>query len=152
MDTFLQDEVKADEKKKPGTWSSMNVIQQSGVIGGVVMFAPSMIYDGRVGVYCGVVGWSILLFGYVAGSLWKVRHALHFWWSVFVAGLIHMPLLPVYAYLVDQMKNAPGHGGKAYIYLAGGLVSIETIALIYLLKHAAMWLHKRTSKKPTLAI
>jgi hypothetical protein len=148
MDTFLQDEIKEQDKKKPGTWASMNYIQRAGVIGGCVLFLPSLSYDGRLGMYAGVAGWTILLFGYVAGSLWKVRHAVHFWWSLFFASLVHAALLPIYAYLVDKIKNAPGHEGKAYIYLAGGLVSVEAITLIYLLKHAALWLHKQIGKKP----
>jgi len=143
MDTFLQDEVKAQKDPKPGTWGSMNSIQKGGVIGAAVLFLPMFIYKGRLGNDFGVASWSVLLFGYVAGSLWKIRHALHFWWSMLAASLIHVPLLPTYDHLVDQIKNSPQ--GKGYIYLAGGLVCVETITLIYILKHAAMWLHKRTA-------
>jgi hypothetical protein len=49
----------------------------------------------------------------------------------------------VYAYFVDQMKTAPGHGGKAFIYLAGGMVAGETLLLIFILKRVGMWLHSR---------
>jgi hypothetical protein len=147
MDTFLEEESQAAKKVKPGTWASMNFIQRGGVIGCVALMIPSY-SKGPVGVYFGVASWSALLLGYVAGSLWKVRHALHFWWSLFVAGLIHTPLLPVYAYLTAQIRDTPGHDGKLYIYIAAGLVCVETITLIYLLKHAAIWFHRRHATAP----
>jgi hypothetical protein len=147
MDTFLEEESQAAKKIKPGTWASMNFIQRGGVIGCGLLQIPSY-SKGRLGVYCGIASWSILLFGYVAGSLWKVRHALHFWWSLFVASLIHVPLLPVYAHLAGQIRDAPEHEGKAYLYLAVGLVCVETITLIYILKHAALWIHQRHAKAP----
>jgi hypothetical protein len=148
MDMFLEEESQSAKKVKPGTWASMNFIQRGGCIGFVVLFMPSLFCSGRLAVYFGVACWSVLLFGYVAGSLWKVRHASHFWWSMFVAALVHVPLLPIYTYLADRIKNAPGRDGRGYIYLAGGLVCVETITLIYLLKHAALWIHQRHAKAP----
>ena len=128
---------------KPGTWAAMNYIQRSGVIGAVVLFAPAEFCDGKLGLFFGLLGWTSLLLGYVAGNLWRVRHALHFWWSLTFACVVHSILLPVFAYLVTQEKNIPGQGGKLYIYLAGGIVIAETLSLIFILRHVAMWLHMR---------
>lgn len=140
MDTFLEEESKTSTPK-PGTWGAMNSIQRAGVIGLIPFTVLFYVYDGRLGTIFGLLGWTSLLLGYVAGALWKVRHALHFWWSVFFACVIHACLLPVYAYLVNHTK---GHGGRAYIDLAGGLVAIETLTLIFVLKKIAMWLHHRS--------
>lgn len=121
----------------------MNYIQRSGVIGLIAFITPALICDGLLGVFFGVIGWTSLLMGYVAGNLWRVRHALHFWWSIGFACIVHSCLLPVYASLVAQMKNTRGQGGKLFIYLAAGVVIAETLSLIFLLKKVAMWLHKR---------
>ena len=147
MDTFLEEGSQAAKKVKEGTWASMNYIQRGGVIGCGLLQIPSY-SKGRLGVYFGIASWSFLLFGYVAGSLWKVRHALHFWWSMFFASLVHAPLVPVYAQLVGRIRDTPGSGGKTYIYLAAGLVCVETITLIFLLKHAALWIHQRHARAP----
>jgi hypothetical protein len=123
----------------------MNNIQRCGVICGIVFFMPSLFCDGRLGVAFGLLAWTSFLMGYVAGGLWKVRHALHYWWSIAFAATVHVFLLPLYASLTRSMKTAPnGADGKGYMYLGFGLMIAETLALLFILKHAAMWLHLRT--------
>ena len=140
MDTFLEEESKK-ATPKPGTWGAMNSIQRAGVIGLLPFTILFFAYDGRLGTIFGLLGWTSLLLGYVAGSLWRVRHTLHFWWSVFFACIVHACLLPAFVYLVNHIK---GPGGKLFIYLAGGLVAVETLSLIFVLKRIAMWLHRRS--------
>ena len=126
---------------KPGTWASMNNIQRIGVIGMLPCYALSLVLDGRWSMFFGLLGWTSILIGYVAGNLWKFRHAVHYWWSVAFALVVHSALLPVYAKLVPLMK---GHDGKGYMYVAFGLLIAEVLSLLFVLKHAALWLHRRT--------
>jgi hypothetical protein len=144
MDTFLEEESK--KAPKPGTWASMNAIQRTGVIALFPCFMLSLFCNGRLSMFFGQLGWASILLGYVAGNLWRFRHAVHFWWSVAFACLVHSALLPVYATLVGEIKNAPGHSGKGYMYLAFGLVIAETLSLLFVLKKVAIWLHTRTHK------
>lgn len=129
---------------KPGTWASMNYIQRGGVIGFAPCFMLSLICNGTWSLFFGLLGWTSILLGYVAGNLWKFRHAVHYWWSVAFALAAHSTLLPVYAKLVRLIKYAPGHDGKAYMYLTFGLLIAEVLSLLFVLKHVALWLHRRT--------
>jgi len=138
--------VHGNDAPKPGTWASMNAIQKVGVIGSLLCYAPSLFCNGRLSMFFGLLGWTFLLLGYVAGNLWRFRHAVHFWWSVAFACVVHSALLPVYAVLVRETKNAPGRDGKLYMYLAVGLVIVETLSLLFVLKKVALWLHARTHK------
>lgn len=147
MDTFFQDEIKEQEKNK-SWWAKMSLIERSGFVAFVASLIPFYTYSGRLGVYCGVAGWSLWLSSFVAGSLWRVRHAVHFWWSLVFAGLVHASLLPTYAYLVERIKLNPGHEGKVFIYFAGGVMLAEMFTLLFLLKRAAMWVHTRHAKTP----
>jgi len=145
MDTFLEEEAK-EQKKNAGAWSKMNYIQRIGVFGLFPFMILSYAYNGRAGIIFGLIGWTSIFFGYVAGNLWRFRHALHFWWSTVFAAAVHAGLLPVYARLVDLTKNAPHHEGKGYMYLTFGLLIVEVLTLLYALKHVGMWLHARTHK------
>ena len=137
-------------KSKAGTWAGMNYIQRMGCLGLFPFMILSFVYDGRLGIIFGLIGWTSIFFGYVAGNLWRYRHALHFWWSVAFAAVVHVALLPIYADLVDLIKNAPHHEGKGYMYLAFGLLITEVLTLLYALKHFGMWLHKRIHKPSEL--
>lgn len=101
-----------------------------------------------IGIGFGVAVWTCLFLGYVSGSLWKVRHALHFWWSMTAAVIVHGATLPAFIYMSRQIRDS--RDGKAYIYLAAGLMSVEVIVLLFLLKHAAMWFHARSHKASEL--
>jgi hypothetical protein len=142
MDTFLEEETR-QQKKNVGAWSKMNYIQRIGCLGLFPFMILSFIYSGRLGIAFGLMGWTSIFFGYVAGNLWRFRHALHFWWSVAFATVVHAALLPMYARLVDLIKNAPHHEGKGYMYLAFGLLIVEVLTLLYALKHIGMWLRSR---------
>ena len=125
------------------SWKYMNPIQRTGVIGSVALYFLALpLGDShlRPAIIVGVCGWSFLLFGYVAGSLWKVRHALHFWYSMAFACVVHACLLPIYSRLAKGTLLLSS-AGKAYIYLSGFLVCAETIFLIFVLKRIAMRLH-----------
>jgi hypothetical protein len=125
---------------KAGTWASMNYIQRGGVIGFAPFFMLSLVCNGNWSMFFGLLGWSWILMGYVAGNLWKFRHAVHYWWSVTFASIAHAALLPVYAKLVPLVK---GRDGKGYMYLTFGLMIAEVLSLLFVLKHAALWLHRR---------
>ena len=142
MDSFLEEEVQ-ERKWNPSQWSKMNFLQRGGVICGLACMPFSYVHD-PVGTYFGVASWTILFLGYVSGALWKVRHSLHFWWSLVVAAVIHCTTLPAFIYFTRQIRDS--RDGRSYIYLAGGLMSIEVIAVVFLLKHAAMWLHSRSRR------
>ena len=142
MDTFLEQETK-EQKEKPGQWAKMNFLQRGGVISGVACMPFSYMHD-PIGTCFGVASWTCLFIGYVSGAFWKVRHALHFWWSMAIAVVLHCATLPAFAYLTRQIRDSSS--GKAYIYVAAALMSVEVIVSIFLLKHAAMWLHARAHK------
>jgi hypothetical protein len=125
----------------------MNAIQRAGVLGLIPFMVLFYANDGRLGTIFGLLSWTSLLLGYVAGALWRVRHALHFWWSVFFACIVHASLLPVFAYLVNGIK---GDGGKLFIYLAAGLVVVETVVLVFVIKRIAMWFHRRSHSSAQL--
>jgi len=136
---------------KPGSWASTNYIQRFGIIGSLVLYAVSLFLSFsnlRLGLILGLCGWSCLLFGYVAGSLWRVRHALHFWWSLAFSAVVHACLLPVYVHLVRN--DFQPHASKVYFYLSAYLVVAETLFLIFLLKRVAMWIHRRYSTQTSL--
>src|SRR5579871_2888932 len=80
------------------SWRYMNPIQKAGVIGCFSLLAVSLFFfdsQSASAVIITVCSFSFLLFGYVAGSLWKVRHALHFWYSMAFACIVHVSLLPI---------------------------------------------------------
>jgi hypothetical protein len=127
---------------KPGSWASMNKIQRGGVIGFFPLYMLSLVCDGRYGIGFGITAWSWIFLGYVAGNLWKYRHAVHFWWSVAFAFIVHCSLIPVYVGLIPLMKSS-GHSGRSYAQLTFALVVAEILVLLFALKRFAMWLHKR---------
>jgi uncharacterized membrane protein len=131
---------------KVGTWAGMNNIQRIGVIGLFPFMILSFIYSGRLGIIFGLMGWTSIFIGYVAGNLWRFRHALHFWLSMTAACIVHIALLPVYASLIDKMKHAHGQDGKTYMYLSFLILIVEVLALQYALKNVGMWLRARTHK------
>lgn len=130
-------------KKRKTGWASMNAIQKSGLIACVALAIPSFAYSGRLGMFFGLSCWSSLFLGYVAGSRWRVRHAVHFWWSLLVAVAAHCGVLPVYARLINLLNASP-HSGRGIIQLTGGLLAVEVIIFIVILKRAALWIHQRT--------
>jgi hypothetical protein len=143
MNDFAQPVLK--KAPRPGSWASTNFIQRFGLIGSFVLYGISLFSSSsnvHVSLIIGLCGWSSLLFGYVAGSLWSVRHALNFWWSIVFACGFHACLLPVYAHLIHS--DVQPHAGKEYMYLSVFLVIAETLFLIFLLKRTAMWIHRRT--------
>jgi hypothetical protein len=131
---------------KLGAWSKMNYIQRIGCLGLFPYMILSFVYSGRLGIIFGLMGWTSIFLGYVAGNLWRFRHALHFWWSVTFACAVHTALLPVYARLVNQIKNAPHHEGKGYMYLTFGVLIVEVLTLLYTLKNIGLWLRRRSHK------
>lgn len=136
------------QKPNRNSWKYMNWIQKTGVISSLSLYAISLPVSGayaKPAVFIGVCAWSCLLFGYVAGSLWKVRHALHFWYSMAFACVVHVCLLPIYA-RIARGSSITNSAGKLYMYLAVGLVCVETILLIVVLKRVAMKLHGRHAK------
>ena len=141
----------APEQQKPNhnSWKYMNWIQRSGVIGAGALFVVSLPLGNShttPAMVVGVCAWSSLLFGYVAGSLWKVRHALHFWYSMAFACVVHVCVLPIYWRLTRgslQLNST----GKAYGYFCIFLVCVETIFLVFMLRRFALWLHRRQHAK-----
>ena len=148
MDEYTDISGEGQHKKagKAGTWAGMNYIQRTGVIMLFPFFMLSLFCNGRLSVIFGLFGWTSIFLGYVAGYLWRYRHALHFWWSLAFACAVHGALLPVYATLTNFIKDAPGHNGKGYMYLAFLVLIVEVLALQYALKHVGMWIHARTHK------
>jgi hypothetical protein len=144
----LFDEPKPAPPQRPTGWKSMNYIQRIGCLGLFPFFMLSLIYDGRLSTIFGLMGWTSIFLGYVAGNLWKFRHAVHFWWSVAFACIVHAALLPIYATLIDKMKNAHGQSGKGYMQLSFVLLIAEVLTLLFVLKHVAMWIHHHTRKTP----
>ena len=142
MDTFLEEETQ-ERKRNPSQWAKMNFLQRGGVIFGLACMPFSYMHE-PVGTFFGVASWTCLFLGYVSGAFWKVRHALHFWWSMAAAVTLHCSTLPAFIYLSRQIRDS--HNGKTYIYIAGGLMSIEVIAVIFLLKHVALWFHAKSHK------
>lgn len=136
------------QKSNRNSWKYMNWIQKTGVISSIVLyfiFLPLSDHNAKPAMIVGVCGWSCLLFGYVAGSLWKVRHALHFWYSMAFACIVHTCLLPIY-WRITQGASAANSAGKLYMYLAVLLVCAETIFLVVVLKRVAMKLHGKHVK------
>jgi hypothetical protein len=140
-----QPETQKNGAPKPGTWASMNVIQKTGVLGSAPFIFLSWVYHGKTADVLGIIGWTSIVMGYVAGNFWLYRHAMHFWWSTLVAAFIHAFLLPVYVKLTDSMQFAKGHSGKGYLQLAFLLMIVETLTLQIVLKRVAMWIHRRTN-------
>lgn len=136
------------QKTNHNSWKYMNWIQRTGVISSMILyfiFLPLSDGHAKPAAIVGVCGWSCLLFGYVAGSLWKVRHALHFWYSMAFASIVHTCLLPVY-WRVTQGASVTNKAGKLYMYLAVSLVCVETIFLVFVLKRVAIKLRGRHAK------
>jgi hypothetical protein len=145
MDTFLEDEVK-EEKKNRGEWARMNVIQKAGAIGFfVLLFGGLAVVDETHQAYVEVGAQTSLFLGWVAGSLWKVRHALHFWWSLLVAILGHLCLLSTYL-RISRYLDSGHHSGREVGTVIVGMIAVETILFLVLLKKVAMWIHRRSNK------
>jgi Ni/Fe-hydrogenase subunit HybB-like protein len=145
MDTFLEDEVK-EQKKSRGEWARMNVIQKSGAIGFFVLLFVSLAFvDETYKAYVEVGAQTSIFLGWVAGSLWKVRHALHFWWSLLVATLGHLCLLSTYL-RINRYFDSGHHSGREVGTVTVGMIAAETIIFLVLLRKVAMWIHRRSSE------
>jgi hypothetical protein len=129
---------------KAGTWASMNAIQKTGMVGSAPFVFLSWVFHGKAAEYLGMIGWTSILLGYVAGNFWRYRHAMHFWWSTSAAVVIHASLLPTYAKLTRLSQFDNGHSGKAYFQLTFLLMIVETLTLQVLLKRVAIFIHRRT--------
>ncbi|MBS1814899.1 MAG: hypothetical protein JSS87_08515 [Acidobacteria bacterium] len=136
-------EISKPQPVRRGAWSSMNWIQKSGCLLGVLLILPYLIADGRLGIFLGLLSWTSFYVGYVGGGLWKYKHALHFWWSFAGASVVHALLLPIYAVIVKLTKNAPGHEGKLYLYLGFGLLICEVLSLHYATKKIGLRIHHK---------
>ena len=131
-------------QRKTG-WASMNWIQRAGGLSFIILFIPAVIASGGWHLFFALCSWTCLFLGYVAGSLWKLRHALHFWWSLIAATLAHACLIPLYLSLIrlnDSIHHAQGPRGV--IYLTGLLLSAEVLIFLFILKRFGLWLHNRT--------
>ena len=124
-----------------GTWASTNWVQRTGLILFFPLVLCSWIFDGKAGSAFGVAAWSSIFLGYVAGNLYKYRHALHFWWSVAIASLIHASLSPLFIRLTNGARQP--HSGKGYAQLAFGVLIVEVLLLLFIVKRTAMWIHRR---------
>ena len=142
MDTLLQDDVK-EGKKKPSSWAQMNAIQKTGAICFVVLLLGSLAFvDDPRQAYVEVGAQTSLFLGWVAGSLWKVRHALHFWWSMLIAILGHLCLLSTY-FRISRYFESGHHSGREVGTVIVGMIAAETIVFLFLLRKVAMWIHRR---------
>jgi hypothetical protein len=140
----LLDETPKDASGRKTGWASMNAIQKSGVIGFFVLLFGSLPFSGKTTApYMEVCAQTSLFFGWVAGSLWKVRHALHFWWSLVIATLGHLCLIPTYL-RISRYYDSGHHSGREVGLVIVGMIAAETILFVTLLKKVAMWAHGRS--------
>lgn len=128
-------------KRKTG-WDSMNRIQKSGLVAGMIIGMLAMGVHGEIGLVAGLSGWTLLYIGYVGGGLWKFRHALHFWWSFLATSIIHFCLLPLYVKIVE-MEKLTGPAGRSSITYGFGLLIAEVLMLLYAAKKVGLWIHRR---------
>ena len=94
-----------------------------------------------------LLSYTCLFIGYVTGSLWKVRHVLHFWWSTGVSLVAHLALCPIYIHLISLQslaKNAAGQ--KLYMYLMVGLTCFEVVMCITISKRVGLWIRQRSGR------
>lgn len=144
FESDLTGEQKPNRQSKAGSWVSMNPIQKTGCIGFFVLLFGGLFFLGDPRqVYCEIAAQTSLFLGWVAGSLWKVRHALHFWWSLVVAIVGHICLLPTYL-RVTRYFDSGHHSGREVGTVVVGMIAVETIIFLVLLKKIAMWIHRRS--------
>jgi hypothetical protein len=123
----------------------MNRIQKTGVIIGLILM-PFGFMSGAIGDLFGFLSFTTFFIGYVAGSLWRIRHVLRFWWSTTIALVVHCCLYPIYVRLMEAMRNTPKQGGKLYMYMMFGLMITEVLISISVSKKLASRMRRRPGK------
>jgi hypothetical protein len=145
------EDVEKIENPQTGSWASLTTIQQAGTMCACALFVVSLVtsfWSCGAAVILGVCAASSLLLGLVAGALWRARHALHFWYSMAFACIVHACFLPIYAWMMADMlaTDNPRGTGKALLLLSLLLIVVEATLLIGVLKRIALWFFKRRLK------
>jgi len=130
-------------------WARMNAIQKTGAICFFVFFTLSLLVPHTLRIYFDISSQTCLFLGWVAGSLWRVRHALHFWWSLVIAVLGHIGLLSIYV-RVNRYFDASYHPGREIATVIVGMIALETLVFLFILKRIALWLHRRVHTPPQM--
>lgn len=144
------EDVEKIENPQTGSWASLTTIQQAGTMFAGALFVISLVtsfWSRGAAVIIGVCAASSLLLGLVAGALWRARHALHFWYSMAFACIVHACFLPIYAWMMAEMlTNNPRGTGRGLLLLSLLLIAVEATLLIGLLKRIALSFFKRRRK------
>ena len=130
------------------SWNGMNMIQRTGVGGGILLFFFSIFIDStKTQVIVQVCACSSGVLGLMASALWKARHALRFWPSMIAACVLHVFLLPIYIWLISMLMRPIG---KLIGVLALLLITAERFFFVWLIKRIALRSFKKRLKSAHL--